>query len=142
MNIYIFGNPLVSFDSFPIRMLPSLQKTFPNIEFVVEDPNANFPPQDERNPIIIDSVRRLLSATLIQVSDLVDMKKTPISPHDYDLLFHLHLLKKMKKIDSAHIIAVPQVGDETEMRNQVCDIITTLLAKNEMHRTCTDQMHE
>jgi hypothetical protein len=38
-----------------------------------------------------------------------DGKKTPISPHDYDLLFHLLLLKKLKRINKVIIIGVPNV---------------------------------
>jgi len=142
MTIYVFGNELVESDSLSLILTPLLQKQFPTVQFIIEDPNANFPPSRERNPIIIDCVQGLSSVLIIQIHDLVEMKKTPISPHDYDLLFHIHLLKKMNKIDSAYIIALPQYADREVALKETISIITTLLLRNEKHKTCTDQKPE
>jgi len=57
MKIYVFGNPLVEEDSLAIKLIPSLQKKFPNIQFVIADPNENFPPEGEKDLIIIDTVK-------------------------------------------------------------------------------------
>ncbi|MBI4973990.1 hypothetical protein HZC27_05245 [Candidatus Roizmanbacteria bacterium] len=107
MKIYIFGNPLVAEDSLPIHILPDLQKQFPDIHFIVVDPNENFPPEGERDLIILDTVKGISEVTLLDYSDLALIEKSPISPHDYDLLLHLLLLKKMGRIDKVKIIGFP-----------------------------------
>ena len=107
MKIYVFGNPLVEEDSVPLIILPQLKKQFPDIDFIVVDPNENFPPKGERNLIIFDTVKGISEVTLLDYSDLAAIEKSPVSPHDYDLLLHLLLLKKMGKIDSVKIIGFP-----------------------------------
>jgi len=107
MRIYVLGNPLVHEDSIPLRILPKLKKRFPKIEFVVTDPNENFPPKEETNLVILDTVKGIKKPRLFNLDRFVINKKTPISPHDYDLLLHLLLLKKIKKIESVTIIGIP-----------------------------------
>ena len=106
--IYIFGNALLPEDSLPLQLLPDLRKSFPNIEFIHSDPNEDFPPEGEKNPVIIDAVAGINEPMIIDVSDLKSIEKTPVSPHDYDLLFHLLLLKKLNKINNAVIYGLPQ----------------------------------
>ena len=77
MKIYIFGNPLVVEDSLPLDILPQLQKQFPDIHFSVVDPNENFPPEGERNLIILDTVKGIPDVTLLDYSDLATIKKIP-----------------------------------------------------------------
>lgn len=108
MKIYVFGNLLVAEDSLPLLILPQLQKQFPDIHFSVVDPNENFPPDGERDLIILDVVKGLSEVTLLDYSDLATIDQTPISPHDYDLLLHLLLLKKMERINKVKIIGIPQ----------------------------------
>ncbi len=108
MKIYIFGNPLVKEDSLPLRILPTLKKLFPRIEFIIADPNENFPPKSEKDLIILDTVKGIKEPMILNLDDLADIKSTPISPHDYDLLFHLLLLKKTKKLNHVKIIGVPE----------------------------------
>ena len=107
MKIYVFGNPLVEEDSVPLIILPQLKKQFPDIDFIVVDPNENFPPKGESDLIILDVVKGISEVTLLDYSDLAAIEKSPVSPHDYDLLLHLLLLKKMGKIDSVKIIGFP-----------------------------------
>ncbi len=109
LKIYVFGNPLVKEDSLPIKLLPDLQKAFPKIEFIVIDPNENFPPSGEKDLTILDTVIGIKKPTILNLDDFGSKGKTPISPHDYDLLFHLLLLIKLKKIYSVKIIGLPQV---------------------------------
>lgn len=108
MKIYVFGNPFVKEDSKPLSILNALKKKFPQILFEVVDPNENFPPSDERDLVILDTVSGLKKTQLISFSDLQSVDSTPVSPHDYDLLFHLQLLMKLKKISSVKIIGIPQ----------------------------------
>ncbi len=107
MKIYVFGNPLVKEDSVPLVLLPKLKEKFPEAKFIVTDPNENFPPAGETNLVILDTVKGIKKPTLLDLNRCMTNKKTPISPHDYDLLLHLLLLKKMKKIESVKIIGIP-----------------------------------
>jgi len=122
MKIYVVGNPLVDEDSAPLRMLPQLKKSYHNIDFQTVDPNENFPPEREKNLIIIDTVKGIKKPTILDLDDLEVVKKTPVSPHDYDLLFHLLLLKKTKRLGRILIIGVASKDDLP----QVKQIISTL----------------
>jgi len=107
MKIYVLGNPLVKQDSLPLKILPKLKSLFPQIKFEIVDPNENFPHKNEKNLIILDTVIGIKKPTILDLDDFEKEKKTPISPHDYDLLTHLLLLKKIKKIKKVKIIGVP-----------------------------------
>lgn len=128
MKIYVFGNPLVAEDSLPLLILPQLQNKFPDIHFTVVDPNENFPPEGERDLIILDTVKGISEVTLLDYSDLATIEKNPISPHDYDLLLHLLLLKKMEKINKVKIIGIPQKSnDKKTIIGHVLEVIDALL---------------
>ncbi len=107
MKIYVFGNPLVKEDSIPLKLLPDLKKSFPKIEFIITDPNENFPPKDENNLVILDTVIGIKKPLILNLNDFDSKKNTPVSPHDYDLLFHLLLLRKLGKIRTVKIIGLP-----------------------------------
>lgn len=107
MKIYVLGNPLVEGDSLAIKLVPLLEKEFPQIEFIVVDPNENFPPKNETDLIIIDVVEGIEQPKIFGLNDLKELRKSPASPHDYDLRMHLLLLKKIKKIKSVKIIGLP-----------------------------------
>jgi Ni,Fe-hydrogenase maturation factor len=109
MKAYIVGNPLVKEDSLPIVLLPKLRKALPDIAFEEADPNENFVP--EEGSIIIDTVQGIKEVTLFETLDVFE-QTTSVSPHDYDLLLHLQLLKKLHKITSVHILGVPARGDK------------------------------
>lgn len=105
MTVYLIGNTLVDEDSLPLKLRPYLKEKFPLIHFQEVDPTENFVPAE--NSIIIDTVVGLKEVTLFNhLEDFVDSPR--ISPHDYDLLFHLKLLKKLGKIENIKIIGVPQ----------------------------------
>lgn len=123
MKIYVFGNPLVKEDSIPLKLLPDLIKSFPKVEFIITDPNENFPPHGEKDLIILDTVIGIKKPTVLNLDDFEKNKGTPISPHDYDLLFHLLLLKKLKKINNAKILGIPYDTTIETIRK----IIATLL---------------
>jgi len=116
MKIYVLGNPLVKEDSLPLLIVPKLKKAFPNIDFQTVDPNENFPPEGEKNLIILDTVLGIKKQVLLDLDDFDAIKKTPISPHDYDLLFHLLLLKKIKRLEKVLIIGVKSENDFPEVK--------------------------
>ncbi len=106
-KIYIFGNPLVLEDSIPFQFIDELKQIFPQIDFKIVDPNENFPPEGEKELVILDTVKGISKPEILDLDNFEKQTKTPISPHDYDLLFHLLLLKKMKKINKVQIIGIP-----------------------------------
>lgn len=127
MKIYVFGNPLVKEDSVPLGLLPDLKKLFPKVTFIITDPNENFPPKNEKDLVILDTVKGIKKPTLFNLDDFEKTKNTPVSPHDYDLLFHLLLLKKLKKIDSIKIIGIPSIfKGRTLLLDLLKKIISTL----------------
>ena len=144
MRIYVFGNPLVKEDSLPLKILPKLKKLSPKIIFEIADPNENFPPNGEKNIIILDTVKGIKKPSLLDLNHLERISKTPNSPHDYDLMFHLQLLKKLKKIEGVKIIGIPSWVDRPKMVNKLIVnelkvIITTLLLGSVRRRTYRGQ---
>lgn len=104
-TIYIFGNPLLDFDNLPIKLAPELKKLFPEIEFIILDPNENLHPEN-KELIIIDT-----ALGIDHVKVLNDIDKIELSPqyslHDFDLGFNLKLLKKLGKLEKVTIFCVP-----------------------------------
>ena len=125
MKIYVFGNPLVKEDSLPLVILPTLRVCRPQINFIVVDPNENFPPENEKDLIILDAVKGISSTALLDFSDLAQVEKSPVSQHDYDLLLHLLLLKKMGKVNKVTIIGIPQ--DSIDKKAEVIDRVLAFI---------------
>jgi len=125
-------------DSLVLKILPELKKLFPQIKFETVDPNENFPPKGEENLIILDTVMGIKKPMILDLDDFNKKKKTPITPHDYDLLFHLLFLKKMKKIEKVIILGIPF----NRKRGEIVKFIATLLLKNERRKTYMGQRRE
>ncbi len=126
MKIYVLGNPLVKEDSLPLKLVPRLQKLFPQISFVIVDPNEDFPPREERDLIILDTVLGIKKPMILDLNSFEAKKKTPVSPHDYDLLLHLLLLKKTSKINSVKIISVPPSSKIESVLKVIVSLINQL----------------
>ncbi len=139
MNIYVFGNSFVPGDSTALILYPQLQKKFSSVSFIPVDPNENFPPQCERNIIILDTVQSLHEVSLFDFDDLADVDKSPVSPHDYDILLHLLLLKKTGRIDRVTIIGLPYRVKKKIALKKVEHIISTLLLKSGKRKTYRGQ---
>lgn len=123
MIIYVVGNPLVVKDSLPLRLKPKLANKFPDIKFVEVDPTENFIPEEKS--VIIDTVVGIDKVILFNsLDDFVDSPK--ISPHDYDLGFHLKLLKKLKKINRVSIIGIPQKNSFKKTLSEVVEVLSPL----------------
>ncbi|PIY72002.1 hypothetical protein COY87_03185 [Candidatus Roizmanbacteria bacterium CG_4_10_14_0_8_um_filter_33_9] len=127
LRIYVFGNTFVKEDIGALLIMPVLQRKFPEIQFILTDPNEDFPPKKEKDIIILDTVKGISSTTLLDFTNLQNIEKTPISPHDYDLLLHLLLLKKMGKINSVKIIGLPMYLVIKKELNKTIQIISSLL---------------
>jgi len=118
MNIYVCGNPLVKEDSLPLRILPVLQKKFPEINFVEFEPTEDLPKED--NLVIIDTVINAKDVMLIDDIDKFVQTKA-LSLHDFDLGLNLKLAKKLGKIKSVKIIGVPPWLGEVEALRKISE---------------------
>jgi len=123
MKIYVIGNPLVPNDRASLILIPALQSVFPLIDFCVVDPNENFPPKNERNLVILDTVQGIRKPMKLRLEDMEVRTKTPVTPHDYDLMMHLLLLQKMRRVDTVIIVGVPE-----EMKRSQTEELTRLIA--------------
>ena len=126
MNVYIVGNPLIPKDSLPVRLMPGIQKKFPTVTFQPVDPNENFMP--EEGSIIIDSVDGIRNVT--EFHDIgVFLTTKSVSPHDYDLGFHLAFLSKVHKLPSLTIVGVPMGIDGSVALAELKQILRKLFDK-------------
>lgn len=124
MIIYVFGNPDLQFDSLPLRILPKLQEHFPDIKFIIKDPNEEWEIPRE-HLYIIDTVVSINKITTF--NDLSIFEKAPrISMHDFDAYANLLLLKKLGKLPACTIIGVPPNYDEHKAYNEILTIIKSL----------------
>ncbi|MEK6954001.1 MAG: hypothetical protein AABX01_03265 [Candidatus Micrarchaeota archaeon] len=104
-KILVFGNPLVEIDSLPIKLMPDLEKAFPEIEF--KEIDAADQVEDEgRDLVIIDAVFGIKRVEVITDLESIQLEKI-YTMHDFDLGITLKLLKKIGKLDSALIFGVP-----------------------------------
>ena len=107
-------------DHLPLQLLPTLKKAFPRTSVTTIDPNENFTP--EEGSVIVDTV---YGTDKVQVFTDLDAFVTTksVSPHDYDLGFHLQLLMKLKKISGVRIIGVPPKGSRKNIEQSVVDLL-------------------
>lgn len=116
MKVYVVGNPLVKEDSLPLTLLPKLKKALPQLDLVEIDPNENFIP--EEGSIIIDTVAGINEVRWFDSLDEFTTTKS-ISPHDYDLGFHLQLLQKTGKLKQFRILGIPKTGNRKQLFQSV-----------------------
>jgi Ni,Fe-hydrogenase maturation factor len=123
-KIYILGNPLLEFDSLPIRLKPKLEMEFPEISFEVIDPNENLHPNDGFLAII-DTVINIKEPAIID--NIEDLELSPrYSMHDLDLAFTLKLLVKIGKLKKVWIIGIPPIYDEVSALRKACAFINKI----------------
>lgn len=104
-TIYIFGNPLLPFDSIPLELAEELKKEFPKINFEIKDPNENLKPCN-KELIIIDTVEGIDRVMVFNNIDKIE-NSPKYSMHDFDLGFNLKLLQKIGELDKVTIFGVP-----------------------------------
>lgn len=140
-KIYVFGNPLLDFDNLPIKLVPKLRKLFPEIDFVVQDPNENLKPEKGEMYIIdtiMDSPESLVlspehGAKSLEPKDVIvfeDLDKIHLdkiySAHDFDLGFNLKLLQKIGWLKKVVIFGVPEGMSEYKALKQLAREIDNL----------------
>lgn len=123
MKILVFGNPLVKKDSLPLKLIPSLKKLFPSIEFIECDGIEDIQKYGKRL-FILDTVEGIKEPCIIHLKDI--QRQKVLSMHDCDLGFNLLLLKKIGKIDDAVIIGVPMKMAKKAAENKVSSLISKL----------------
>ena len=121
MKIFVFGNPIVKQDSLPIKYLPRLKESFPDIEFILADPTESWT-RNEQSIIIIDTVIGLDNAALFESLDSFEKQGKQITPHDYDLYTDLKLLKKLGKIKQVMIIGIPANGRLEDLKKAIARV--------------------
>jgi Ni,Fe-hydrogenase maturation factor len=120
-TIYIFGNPMLDFDNLPLKLASKLEKTFPEIDFVITDPSENLKPINDEL-IVIDTVEGIENVVLIDDIEKLETAKIH-SLHDFDLAFNLKLLQKIGRLKSVKIFGVPMSGDEEKVLEQLEEYI-------------------
>lgn len=127
MKILVFGNNLVKKDSLPLKLIPSLKKLFPSIEFIECDGIENLDEYGKRL-FILDTVEGIKEPCIIHLKDI--QKHKVLSMHDCDLGFNLLLLKKIGKIDDAVIIGVPMKMAKKAACEKVTSLVSSLSSRN------------
>lgn len=105
-SVSVFGNPDLHLDSVPVQLVPKLRRRFPNIRFVVEDPNEIDLPKRGKW-VILDTVRGLERVSWLSVDDVARSRKGAVTAHDYDLSTLLLLAKKLDASFEPSILGVP-----------------------------------
>jgi len=115
-TIFIFGNPDFEPDSLPVKLIPDLQKNYPDFSFVLKDPNEEWDVPE--NLTIIDTAIGLEKMTVFD--DLDSFVNAPrLSMHDFDALANLRFLKKLGKLKNIKIIAVPPGMNKDEALEEI-----------------------
>lgn len=107
-TILVFGNPLVNKDSLALKIadkLSMLHELNNEFKFIKADSLDNLEEYGE-NLLILDVAENITKVELITDLKMLEQNKI-YSMHDFDLGFNLKLLKKLGKIKSVKIIAIP-----------------------------------
>ena len=124
-TIYILGNPNFEQDSLPLRLLPKLQSSLPNFQFIHLDPTENL--AEESHLVLIDTVLGLKEVKTLSENDLNKIQSSPnYSLHDFDLSFSLKLMKKLNKIQKVTIIGVPSDYEEDKALKEIKEIVNKI----------------
>jgi hypothetical protein len=119
-EVFVFGNEDLEEDNLPFRILLKLQQKFPNIDFVVKDPNEEWEVPEEI--VVLDTAVGIKEVAVFD--SLGKFSKVPrVGMHDFDALTNLRYLTKLGKIKKIKIIAVPQGMNEQEALKQVGEIL-------------------
>ncbi|MCL5004497.1 MAG: hypothetical protein M1170_00950 [Patescibacteria group bacterium] len=124
MTIYVFGNPETKNDSLPLKILPELQKKFPEIKFEIKDPNEEWEIPEELT--IIDTVLGIEEIKTFE--DLKSFSKSSnVSLHDFDAYSNLRYLEKLGRLKKIKIIGIPPTISQEKAIEKITSIITAIL---------------
>ena len=117
-SVSVFGNPDLHMDSVPVQLVPKLRRQFPDIRFVVEDPNEIDLPKHGKW-VIFDTVRGLENVSWLSVDDIARSRNAGMTAHDYDLSTLLLLAKKLDASFEPSILGVPEGMSEERALSEV-----------------------
>lgn len=124
-KVFIAGNSYNRADSTPVRLLPYLVSSFPDIEFEVFDPTEDPDFATGKKIILIDTVLGIKNVTLFK--NLNSFLLSPrVTPHDFDFAVSLPLLLKLKKVAKVLIIGVPSGRKLEDIKKEVFSLIRTI----------------
>ncbi|MFH1171319.1 MAG: hypothetical protein V1778_02155 [bacterium] len=127
MDIWLFGNPDLPEDALPLRLLPRLQKEFPEHLFSPVDPLDEWKMPEDL--IIIDTVRGIEKVTIF--TSLDEFRQAPhVTLHDFDLGMQLAFLKKLGKLSRISIIGIPSGLAEDTVLLEIASALRKLIAEN------------
>ncbi|HLD27063.1 MAG TPA: hypothetical protein VJB63_03850 [Patescibacteria group bacterium] len=140
-TIYIIGNPIVSLDAHAISLMPFVQRTFLNYQFVHLDPTEEIDYRDKKEFIGIDTVMGIEKVMVFHTLD--DFILSPrFSPHDYDLLTQLKLLQKLGKITTCIIIGIPTKGSKKIIQHDLKNVFSSMtLSENAKRNSYKGHTH-
>lgn len=110
-KVFVFGNPDLSGDALAVKMVPELEKSFPEIEFKVVDPNE-LDLLEEKEIIVLDVVEGLRDVRWIEIEELAKTGEQ-MTTHDFDASTYLLLMKKLNPNADIRILGVPR-GERSE----------------------------
>lgn len=123
--IYLFGNPIVSLDVHAVSLMPFLQNTFLDYQFIHLDPTEEIDTRQVKEFRGIDVVIGIKKVMVFHTLD--DFTPSPrFSPHDYDVLSQLKLLKKLGKIDKCIIIGIPTRGSKKIIQHDLKNVLSSM----------------
>jgi len=125
MKILVFGNPLVDKDSLSLKLMPLLQKEFPEIEFKEFD-TAESLEKEGKKIIILDIVEGIKKVSLMTNLENIQSDKI-YSMHDFDLCITRKLLKKMKMVETVKILGIPVDYSEKKAFEELKKLIRATL---------------
>jgi hypothetical protein len=126
MNIYIIGNEVVPGDNLPFTLIPWIEKAFPGHSVIIADPTDQFIP--ENGSILIDSVEGIeVPRVYKDVSAFVEGRS--VSVHDYDLGYHLLLLKKLHLLSDITIIGIPRFSKQDVVKEKMISLIRSVVIR-------------
>lgn len=123
-KVFVFGNPDLTMDALPLRILPRLREEFPAVDFVVLDPHEEWSvPLDM---LIVDTVLGVKSVHVFHgLTQFAPSAR--VSLHDFDAFTNLRYLQKLGKLRDATVIGVPPDISEDDAFRAVTDALHALL---------------
>lgn len=124
VKVYCLGNPLYDPDSAVPSIFDRLTREFPDLKFMMVDPSEDFTPDE--GAVIIDTVAGIKNVGIYR--DIGEFARTSTaSVHDYDLITHLSLLKKLGRLGPITIIGLPAGKSSEEVFLQTKSAISFVL---------------
>ena len=122
--ISVFGNEVDNHDNTVIQLVPLLRVTFPQVNFLIQDPTESIEPAGDPW-IILDTAIGIDHVTLVtSLGDLEHVKGASV--HDFDVYMDLRLRAKISPLPALFIILVPQGDNISHAAKHVVELLRQL----------------